>query len=432
MSENKKQVQIKEGAISEIDTSDTNKKGLKEKLKKPVIFALMGIAFLGCMFLIFKPSGKDKQKEQIGLNDAVPGASEAGLQSDKQKAYEQELMEQKELEKRQSLMSLSDYWNQEISSSKDESSDMASEDSMYSNDPANASLNSYRSAQNTLGNFYQPDNSYETQQLKKEIEELRSELSDKESQPQNPVESQLALMEKSYEMAAKYLPTGAQNQTSEKILQTATNMQKKEFVSFVPERKQRVSALYRESSDSAFLENVNSERNRGFYTAGISEQTIQPKNSIRAMIQQTQTVTSESTVQIRLLENAETPDCTIPKGTVLTAVSKFQGNRLQLLISSIEHNGNILPVDLSVYDVDGQMGLQVPYSPEINALTEMAGNMSQQSGTSLMMTSSAGQQIAADLSRGVVQGISGYFSKKVRTPKVTVKAGHQLFLVSKK
>jgi len=431
MSEDKKQVQITEGTISEADTSETNKKELKDKLKKPIIFALMGIAFLGCMFLIFKPSSEEKQNEQIGLNDAVPGASEAGLQSDKQKAYEQELMEQKELEKRQSLMSLSDYWNREIAPT-DESPTMDSEDSMYGNSPANASINSYRSAQNTLGNFYQHDNSYETEQLKKEIEELRSQISDKESQPTNAVESQLALMEKSYEMAAKYLPTGAQNQPLEKIQQTATNTQKKESVSLAAERKERVSALYREPSDSAFLESVNGERNRGFYTAGTSAQIVQPKNSIKAMIQQTQTVTSESTVQIRLLENAETPDRTIPKGTVLIAISKFQGNRLQLLVSSIEHNGSILPVDLSVYDVDGQLGLQVPYSPEINALTEMAGNMSQQSGTSLMMTSSAGQQIAADLSRGVVQGVSGYFSKKVRTPKVTVKAGHQVFLVSKK
>lgn len=431
MSENKKQVQIKEGAVSDVETAD-NKKELKEKLKRPVIFALMGIAFLGCMFLIFKPSSEEKQKDQIGLNDAVPGASEAGLQSDKQKAYEQEMMEQKELEKRQSLMSLSDYWNQEIAP-QDESPTMDSEDSMYSNSPANASINSYRSAQSTLGNFYQHDNSFETEQLKKEIEELKSQISDKESQPTNAVENQLALMEKSYEMAAKYLPTSVQNQPVSQVKESTVSVPKKDsFVSVASQRKEKVSSLYREPSDSAFLESVNGERNRGFYTAGISEQIIQPKNSIKAMIQQTQTVTSECTVQIRILENAETTDRTIPKGTVLTAVSKFQGNRLQLLISSIENNGSILPVELAVYDVDGQLGLQVPYSPEINALTEMAGNMSQQSGTSLMMTSSAGQQIAADLSRGVVQGISGYFSKKVRTPKVTVKAGHQIFLVSKK
>src|SRR5690606_9221394 len=92
---------------------------------------------------------------------------------------------------------------------------------------------------------------------------------------------------------------------------------------------------------------------------------------------------------------------------------------------------NINRVDITVYDVDGQQGLYVPYSPEMNALSEIASNMSQTSGTSIMMTRSAGQQMAGDLSRGVVQGVSGYFSKNVRPPKGPVKAGHQIFLVSK-
>ena len=148
-------------------------------------------------------------------------------------------------------------------------------------------------------------------------------------------------------------------------------------------------------------------------------------------MQETQTVTGESGVRLRLLETAQTPIRSIPAGTVLTANAKFQSGRLQLKVTSIEFEGNIIPVDITVYDVDGQQGLYVPYSPEMNALTEIASNMSQTGGTSIMMTRSAGQQMAGDLSRGVVQGVSGYFSKKVRTPKVTVKAGHQLFLVSK-
>ncbi|EEI92316.1 putative conjugative transposon TraM protein [Sphingobacterium spiritivorum ATCC 33300] len=132
------------------------------------------------------------------------------------------------------------------------------------------------------------------------------------------------------------------------------------------------------------------------------------------------------------MEAAQTPQRTIPKGTIVIANGKFEGGRLQLKITSVELEGNIIPVDITIYDLDGQKGLNVPYSPEMNALTEMAGNMSQSSGSSIMMTQSAGQQVAADLSRGVVQGISGYFAKKVRTPKVTLKAGHQVFLVSKK
>lgn len=117
------------------------------------------------------------------------------------------------------------------------------------------------------------------------------------------------------------------------------------------------------------------------------------------------------------MEAAQTPQRTIPKGTIVTANGKFEGGRLQLKITSVELEGNIIPVDITIYDLDGQKGLNVPYSPEMNALTEMVGNMSQSSGSSIMMTQSAGQQVAVDLSRGVVQGISGYFAKKYVQPK---------------
>lgn len=75
--------------------------------------------------------------------------------------------------------------------------------------------------------------------------------------------------------------------------------------------------------------------------------------------------------------------------------------------------------------------LYVPYSVEQNAVSDIVANMSQTSGTNIMMTQSAGQQIAADLSRGVVQGLSGYFQKRVRQLKVIVKAGHQVLLLPK-
>src|SRR5690606_17950369 len=115
-----------------------------------------------------------------------------------------------------------------------------------------------------------------------------------------------------------------------------------------------------EPTDSAFLANWNETRNRGFYTAGVSEQVIQPTNSIRAVVQETQTVMGESGVRLRLLETAQTPVRSIPTGTVLTANAKFQSGRLQLKVTSIEFEGNIIPVDITVYDVDGQQGLYEP------------------------------------------------------------------------
>ena len=187
--------------------------------------------------------------------------------------------------------------------------------------------------------------------------------------------------------------------------------EKEYFVAFTPVSKNTVSALYRPITDSAFITNLVHQDQQEFFTAGTTQQQAQLKNSIRAVVQQTKTLTGESSVHLRLLEAAKTPNRTIPKGTILTATGQFQGGRLQLKIASIELNGNIIPVDISVYDLDGQQGLYVPNSAEMNAMTEIAANMSQNTGTTLMMTSSPGQQIAGDLSRGVIQGYQATSAK---------------------
>ena len=444
--ENKKSVvRVTEGnPTATADVLQDGTQNNKEKFKKPLIFCLMTIVFVGCMYLIFKPSEDKKAIESIGLNDAVPEATGAGMPADKGKAYEQEMLENKDQEKRNALTTLSDYWNIEDKEEpiaeqlpeEDQSNSYGGSRSSGRN--GNPTLNSYRNAQSTLGSFYQDDNT-ETMELRRQLDEMKEKLAEKDVPPVATVDDQLKLMEKSYEMAAKYLPKNANTENTTPVngavlnaVSVAGTNQKEHFVSFTPTRKNAVSALYREPTDSAFLADWSETKNRGFYTAGSVEKVVQPKNSIKACVHDAQTVVGETGVRLRLLEPAQTPQRTIPKGTIVTANAKFQKGRLQLKITSIELEGNIIPVDITIYDLDGQQGLYVPYSPEMNALTEMAGNMSQTSGTSVMLTQNAGQQVAADLSKGVVQGISGYFAKKVRTPKVTLKAGHQVFLVSKK
>lgn len=440
VNENKKTVvRVTEGNPKEPDDVLQNSTQNKvQKLKKPLIFGLMGVVFLGCMYLIFKPSSEKKEIEKIGLNEVVPQATGAGMPADKGKAYEEEMLERKNQEKRNDLISLSDYWNTDEKGEAGE--ELPEEEESYSGrnesgKHSNPALNSYRNVQSTLGSFYKDDNS-ETQELRKQLDELKEKLADKDVPAKVTVDDQLALMEKSYQMAAKYLPSGTNTgepALANSIVPTSSgSTQKEPFVAFSSTRKNSVSALYRVPTDSVFLADWSQNKNSGFYTAGTLKQVVQPKNSIKACVQETQIIIGETGVRLRLLEPVQTPNHIIPQGTILTANAKFQTGRLQLKVTSIELEGNIIPVDITIYDLDGQQGLYVPYSPEMNALTEMAGNMSQQSGTSLMLTQSAGQQVAADLSRGVVQGISGYFSKKVKTPKVTLKAGHQLFLVSKK
>ena len=165
--ENKKSVvRVTEGNPKETaDVLQNGKENKTEKLKKPLIFGLMGIVFVGCMYLIFKPSEDKKEIENIGLNDDVPQATGAGMPADKGKAYELEMLERKEQEKRNGLATLSDYWNtddkkepvDEFTEDDDESTGYGG-GSRNSGRNSNPALNSYRNAQSTLGNFYQDNN----------------------------------------------------------------------------------------------------------------------------------------------------------------------------------------------------------------------------------------------------------------------------------
>lgn len=410
-----------------------------EKLKRTLILGLMGAVFVGCLFLIFKPSTDRTEMVPNGLNGAVPQATGAEMPDEKSKAYERESLDRKKQDKRKALFSLSEYWNMEEDGESIPERALTHDHNGEGADQRDRApaYNSYRNAQGTLGSFYREED-YETERLREELEEFKERLAEKEVLVPDPVETQLALMEKSYQMAAKFLPvqpnTGGAGSDSGMDAKSITSDQGQagQFVAFAPEKKKVVTALYREPSDSTFLVELNQYGNRGFHTLGPEQKVSRPKNAIKAYVLETKTVNEGDGVHIRLLEAARMPGHTVPKGTILMANAKFQGGRLQLRVSSLESDGTILPVDITIYDLDGQPGLHVPYSAEMGALTAIAGNMGQTAGTNLMMTNSAGQQVAADLSRGAVQGISGYFSKKVRVPKVTIKAGHRLYLVSKK
>lgn len=431
---------VDDAAVENVDSTSTK----KEKLKKPIIFGLMAIVFIACLYLIFKPKNGGEEIKDKGLKNAVPEATDKGLQADKQKAYEKEMVEEREAAKRNSLMSLSDYWSSTDTAAGGEvaaSNVIGGNSGGFGTTGArNSSLSSYQSAQQTLGSFYRDDDR-EKLALRRQVDELRDRLSDKDV-PQTPtVKDQLALMEKSYEMASKYLPAGhavqgiptATVHTPNDSMETKSGfpLKKEKTESMKSVRKSIVTTLYREQDESDILSEID-DRNLTFITPGQITQTEIIRNSIRAMVMETKTLSGDGSLKLRLSESADIGGYHVPKGTELVAETKFQSNRLQLKISAVEVSGNIIPVEILVYGTDGQLGLLVPRSDEINAAGEIAANMSQSSGMNISMSRSAGQQVASDLSRGLMQGVSGYFSKKLRAIKVTVRSGHPILLVTKK
>lgn len=429
-SKEKKQVLLKD-AREEQKTIVLKKKPLEvsDLLKKAALYIIIGTAFIGCMFLIF--GGEiENDKETTIFNDVIPQASGGELQSDKQKAYEKELLQKKAEEKRQALITLSDYWQNDTTNNENSNeagfSNLDNTDINDNHDKIPSSAKGYHSIRNTLDNFYTPDD--ENQKLRDELNAFKEKERANEVQlKNNPVQDQLELMEKSFQMAAKYLPqTVNENNKSDSIsIQKEDRLVQPVF----SENKSVVSSLYRNPEYPHY--NQSSEGN-SFQSIGTSREGISFKNSIRAVVHQTQVVRIGGSLKIRLTEPMRVEGITIPKGEILSGTVKFESGRVGLHIYSLEFGQRIFQVELSAYDTDGQKGLYIPHSPEMNTVREIFSGMGNSAGTSITMNNSATDQITADLTKGVIKGISGYLGGKNQLPKLTFKAGHELLLVSKK
>jgi len=117
--------------------------------------------------------------------------------------------------------------------------------------------------------------------------------------------------------------------------------------------------------------------------------------------------------------------------TILTGMAKIQGECLEIIISSLEYEGTIIPVEMATYDTDGQRGIYIPGSLEMNAAKEIIANMGNSVGTSFTMTKSMGAQLTSNLTKGTIQGLSAYMQRKIRQVKVTLKSEYRVMLMPK-
>ena len=416
-----------------------------QQRKKMLVYPLMVLLFAGSLWLIFAPSSEDKEKERQGqgFNTDMPLPEDSKIIGDKAKAYEQQDLENKRKERRGMVGDLSAFWND----GKKDGSDTVSDDYRLTRTetPENKSggetqagirisAAAYQRLNTSLGTFYEPPKEdAEKEELRERIDELEAMLVAQESKP-STMEEQVALLEKSYELAAKY-PGGNNTGQSAQPEETATSVKsseknmKAEPVSDV--RRTVVSALPQPMTDSAFIADYSGERNYGFHTA-VGAEEMAGKNTIAACVQGDQTLTDGQMVKFRLLEPMRVSGRIIPRNTTLVGAARLQGERLGIRITSLEHDGTIIPVELEVYDSDGQAGIFIPGSMEIDAAKEIWANMGSSLGSSINISTDAGAQLASDLGRGAIQGISQYISKRMRTVKVHLKSGYKVLLYQEK
>ena len=400
-----------------------------QQRRKMIVFPLMFLAFAGCMYLIFAPAEKeDVNVESVGgFNADIPLPAEDGIIADKQAAYEQAMMNRKRKEKIQSLQDLGFTTEEEAGETKPEIDLIPEEEDVQPRRAGGASsANAYRDINHQLSTFYEtPVVDEEKEDLKRQV----AELTDRLQQQQNATptaDDQMALLEKSYELAARYMNGGQVAQ----VPVTGSIERKPDAVAVQAVRETTVSGLQQPMSDADFIRAYSQPRNYGFNTA-VGTGYAMGKNTVAACIHQDQTLTDGQAVKLRLLEPMQAGNIVVPKNTLVAGTAKVQGERLDILVSSIEYAGNIIPVELAVFDTDGQKGLSVPSSMEQEAFNEAMANIGSGLGTSISFAQSAGQQVAMDVTRGLLQGTSGYLAKKFRTVKVKLKAGYKVMLYAK-
>ena len=372
----------------------------RERLKRITVYTLLILSCLVCFWIIFAPSGDDDAVKGKA-NMELPDQTSAGMPDTKLKAYEQEAA-QKDKARNDSTINAVTLQLDTVTAPAEPTLP----------DEIQNSAAAYQQAQASLQDFYVPEynESAQVAKLQARLDELEMQNSMAQQQSQQP--NEMELLERSYQLAAQYMGNGnAGNVPPPQVDEKGKrNVQPVQNVTH-----NVVSTLSAATNERGFNTSVGMKRSVG-------------KNTIAAVIAGNQSVTNGQSVKLRTTEPMWIGNRLIPRNTVLVGAARLQDERLEIEISSIECQGSIYDVELKVYDSDGQEGINIPNSMETDALHEIGANMGSTMGSSINISTDAGAQIASDVGRGLINGVSQYLTKKMRTVKVHLKSGYRVML----
>ena len=174
-----------------------------DKLKFYGVAAVLSLLCAGFIWFIFKPDAPETVEGTAGINTTIPDAIAPETMADKQKAYELEEMKRRRQEKVRTLQDVAgDYLM------PDTTDGLKPEEDVPKADAIRESREKQRQISRQITSFYQePKENPRVSELERQVKELNEKL-ERERNGQDPLE----LMEKSYEMAARYFPgqTGGQ------------------------------------------------------------------------------------------------------------------------------------------------------------------------------------------------------------------------------
>ena len=176
---------------------------ITDKLKFYGVVTFLSLLCAGFIWFIFKPDIPETVEGMAGINTTIPDAIAPETMADKQKAYELEEMKKRRQEKVRTLQDMAGGYL-----TPDTTDGLKPEEDVPKADAIRESREKQRQISRQITSFYQePKESPRVDELERQVKELNEKL-EREQKGQDPLE----LMEKSYEMAARYFPgqTGGQ------------------------------------------------------------------------------------------------------------------------------------------------------------------------------------------------------------------------------
>lgn len=159
--------------------------------------------------------------------------------------------------------------------------------------------------------------------------------------------------------------------------------------------------------------------------------------TIRAMVYGDQEIsTMGSRIKIRLLEPLYVRGIIIPANTLLYGMGQFAGQRINLLIRSIQYQNRLFPVNIQIYDMDGMAGLYVPNMTNLDLAKQTAAQVAQSGGGGglgggVFLNGSA-QAVAASAAlqagQQVVQGVKQGVARKAQVQRAYLKNNYFVLL----
>ncbi len=386
-----------------------------QQRKKLFIYPVFFIVFVICMYFIFVPfSPKETFEDVNGFNAEIPSA-QVDEMPDKISAFEKTQDGE--------MKTLDDYAFL-LTKEKETTEKKVVEDTLLNKQPESqiiASISAYQDVNREMKSFYQPTTvreNKEKEDLKRQIKELQEQI-----HKQATTETQYEMMEKSYKLASKYLNGQTTNVTPPLSAKT-TNEKKKQDI--IPVRG---------VSDGVVSRLGATTTNNNFYS--LSDKKNLNQGIIKACVFSDQVLffgenTGVQKILLRLLEAVQVGEIIIPRNTLLTGVAKLGNERLTVTVDNLIHDNKIINVSLKVYDMDGLEGINTPGSQELKSTKETVSTLTGNMETSINLNGSAGQQLATDLARGVIQNATSYFGKKLKTVKVTLAGNYMIYLTNSK